>query len=69
MYCQDLSRLATGELPFALVADLVDSVAKQDAAEKLGRETAIVRDVLSARDEAIVKTLRQEGVDEKTIRF
>ena len=64
----DLVKLAASELPFALVPELVEDVGKQDSLEQKCRDAVIVESVLSQRDESIVSTLRDEGVDNKTIK-
>ena len=68
-YKADLVKLAASELPFALVPELVDSIGKQDQLEQQCREAAVVEAVLSERDQSIVASLREEGVDSKTIKL
>ena len=64
---QDLVRLASTELPFALTPDLVRNVDERDLAEQSSREASVVIEVLVKRDSEVLKTLRSEGVDDDTI--
>lgn len=65
----DLIRLSGNELPFAMIPDLIECVAQQDASEQGSREARIIRDVLKGRDKSMVAALRQKGVQDATIKL
>jgi DNA sulfur modification protein DndD len=53
-----LAALAAGELPLALVPDLLDRVGQQDAREQDGTEAELFVRLLAERDEQLVAVLR-----------
>ena len=64
---QRLVTLSAGELPLALVWDLLKDVSTQVQAEHAARETEIVARLLSARDEMVVALLKGEKIKTATI--
>ena len=64
----DLGKLATSELPFALVPQLVADISEQDNAEQRLREAEVIGSVLSERDKVILTSLRKKGVDANTLK-
>lgn len=65
----DLLKMASTELPFALVPDLVGNIGTQDEAERNARESTLVEEVLDRRDKELIKALRDEGVDGDTVKL
>ena len=62
--------LAGSELPLLLVPDLLDAISEQDQREHSASKTNVVRDVLEARDEAIVSKLNANpDVPKKYVRI
>ena len=54
-----LLKLAAGELPLAMVPELLKRVEHQDLQEQLSTQAAIVSDLLAERDEGLLTNLRQ----------
>jgi DNA sulfur modification protein DndD len=54
-----LVTLAAGELPLALVPDLLEQAAEQDEREVLAAEAEVVAGLLSERDERLLEVLRE----------
>ncbi len=53
-----LLKLAAGELPLAMVPELLKRVEHQDLQERLSAQAAIVADLLAERDDLLLETLR-----------
>jgi DNA sulfur modification protein DndD len=64
-----LVALAAGELPLALVPDLLARVDEQDAAERLAAEAAIVQRLLAERDRGLLEALRSARAPARLLRI
>ena len=62
-----LLKLAAGELPLAMVAELLQRVEHQDMQERLAAQAAIVAELLAGRDERLLETLRQARASARVI--
>jgi DNA sulfur modification protein DndD len=62
-----LLALAAGELPLALVPDLLERVEHQDARERLSTQAAIVAELLAERDDRLLQKLREARAGAKVI--
>ena len=62
-----LLKLAAGELPLALVGELLRRVEDQDMQERLAAQAAIVAELLAERDERLLETLRQARASARVI--
>ena len=62
-----LLKLAAGELPLAMVPELLKRVEHQDLQERLSAQAAIVADLLAERDELLLETLRLAKASAKVI--
>ncbi len=62
-----LLKLAAGELPLAMVPELLKRVEHQDAQERLSAQGAMVADLLAERDELLLETLRQARASARLI--
>ncbi len=62
-----LLKLAAGELPMALVGELLRRVEDQDMQERLAAQAAIVAELLAGRDERLLETLRQARASARVI--
>ncbi|MBI3865715.1 MAG: DNA sulfur modification protein DndD [Planctomycetia bacterium] len=68
--CEErLVELSAGDLPLALVSDLLQDACRQAQAEHASRETEIVARLLGSRDEMILEVLREEKVKGATIKL
>lgn len=66
--CEErLVALSAGELPLALVSDLLKDVSTRVQAERATRENEIVGRLLESRDERVVELLKSEKVKRATI--
>lgn len=63
-----LLALAAGELPLALVPDLLARVAEQDARERAAGEADVVRRLLIERDRRLLDLLREAGAGPDLLR-
>ncbi len=63
-----LAALAAGELPLALVPDLLQQTAEQDEREALTAEAEVVLHLLSERDEQLLEVLRETRVAPAVLR-
>ena len=62
-----LLKLAAGELPLAMVPELLKRVEHQDLQERLSAQAAIVTDLLAERDELLLEILRQARASARVV--
>ena len=64
-----LLALAGGELPLALVPDLLTRIEEQDGHERLAAEAEVVQRLLTERDEQLLEALRSSRAGPKVLRL